>query len=82
MAQSFRILLVEDDDSLRVCLTEYLATEGWNVIATGQGNEAIGMAQNHRFDFSILDMHLPGMTGARDLPSHPRRDGARRCRRS
>ena len=29
--QSFRVLLVEDDDSLRVCLGEFLADHGWNV---------------------------------------------------
>lgn len=63
MAQSFRILLVEDDDSLRVCLSEFLASQGWDVAATGMGNEAMVLAQSRRFDFSILDFHLPGITG-------------------
>ncbi len=63
MSQSFRILLVEDDDSLRACLSEFLAGHGWDVGATGHGHEAMAMAQRQRFDFSILDFHLPGMTG-------------------
>lgn len=63
MAQSFRILLVEDDDSLRVCVSEFLAMEGWDVAATGEGGEAVTLAQHRRFDFSILDFHLPGITG-------------------
>lgn len=63
MFQSFRILLVEDDDSLRSCLTEFLAGHGWHVAATAQGEEAIGLARQHRFDFTILDFHLPGITG-------------------
>jgi DNA-binding NtrC family response regulator len=62
--QSFRVLLVEDDESLRVCLGDFLADHGWAVAATGLGNEAIRLARESRFDFSILDFHLPdGTTG-------------------
>jgi DNA-binding NtrC family response regulator len=63
MLQSFRVLLVEDDDSLRSCLGEFLASHGWNVGAAGTANEALWLAQRQRFDFTLLDFHLPGMTG-------------------
>jgi DNA-binding NtrC family response regulator len=63
MSQSFRVLLVEDDDSLRVCLDEYFASRGWSVTATAFGKEAIMLARSQRFDFSILDFHLPETTG-------------------
>jgi CheY-like chemotaxis protein len=63
MAQSFRVLLVEDDDSLRSCLTEFLGSNGWDVAATGFAAEALRLAERQRFDFSLLDFHLPGMTG-------------------
>lgn len=63
MAQSFRVLLVEDDDSLRSCLSEFLGSHGWDVAATGLAVEALRLAQRQRFDFSLLDFHLPGMTG-------------------
>jgi len=63
MHNSFRILLVEDDDALRTSLCEFLAGHGWIVAETAFGNEAIQMAMQQRFDFSILDFHLPGMTG-------------------
>lgn len=63
MFQSFRILLVEDDDSLRTCLSEFLAGYGWSVEALAHSEEAVWLAQRQRFDFSILDFHLPGMTG-------------------
>jgi DNA-binding NtrC family response regulator len=63
MAQSFRVLLVEDDDSLRTCLTEFLAGQGWEVGATGFATEALRMARQRRFDFSLLDFHLPETTG-------------------
>lgn len=63
MLQSFRVLLVEDDDSLRTCLGEFLASHGWEVGATACGTDAMAMARRQRFDFTILDFHLPGMTG-------------------
>jgi len=69
MRQSFRVLLVEDDDSLRCCLSEFLASHGWEVLATASAAEAMSMAWRQRFDFSILDFHLPGMTGL-DLFQH------------
>ncbi|GAB4154446.1 MAG: hypothetical protein Fur0037_23100 [Planctomycetota bacterium] len=63
MSQAFRVLLVEDDDALRASLDEFLACQGWSVRATASGPQAIRLAQRERFDFSILDFHLPGMTG-------------------
>jgi DNA-binding NtrC family response regulator len=63
MSQTFRVLLVEDDDSLRCCLGEFLASHGWEVAATAYGQEAMALAKRNRFDFSILDFHLPGTTG-------------------
>lgn len=63
MAQSFHILLVEDDDSLRACLGDFLQSLGWGVASTGFATEALAMAHRQRFDFSLLDFHLPELTG-------------------
>ena len=63
MSQSFRVLLVEDDDSLRCCLVEFLTSQGWDVRATAFAAEALSLARRQRFDFSLMDFHLPGMTG-------------------
>ena len=63
MARSFRVLLVEDNDPLRGCLDEFLASRGWTVRSTGYGQEAVELALSMQFDFSILDFHLRGMTG-------------------
>lgn len=67
MQQSFRVLLVEDDDSLRVCLGEFLADHGWQVAAASCGGEAIELARITRFDFSILDFHLPDGTNGLEV---------------
>lgn len=63
MLRHFSVLLVEDDDPLRRCLQELLAAEGWSVHATGTGQEAVRLARLHQMDFSLLDLHLPGMSG-------------------
>ena len=63
MARRFSVLLAEDDDPLRGCLVELLAARGWSVHAATSGLEAVDLALTHRPDFSLLDLHLPGISG-------------------
>ena len=63
MSNRFTVLLVEDDDPLRRCLRDLLAAEGWSVHATAFGLEAVELARTHPVDFSLVDFHLPGMSG-------------------
>lgn len=63
MSRHYSVLLVEDDDPLRRCLSELLAGQGYLVHATGSGPEAVRLAKLHPLDFSLLDLHLPGMSG-------------------
>ena len=63
MPRHFSVLLVEDDDPLRTCLTDLLAAQGWSVYAAGSGPEAVELARKYTLDFSLLDLHLPGMSG-------------------
>lgn len=69
MPRSFTVLLVEDDDPLRRCLTELLDAHGMRVQAVADGRSAIDLARSTRPDFSLLDFHLPGMTGLEVLRS-------------
>ncbi|MCC6672205.1 MAG: response regulator [Planctomycetes bacterium] len=63
MSRLYSILLVEDDQTLRASLVEILASRGLHVFAAGRGSEAVELARSLPLDFSILDMHLPEMTG-------------------
>ena len=63
MSRSFSVLLVEDDAPLRGSLADLLAAWGWRVFPTGFGPEAVQLARTTPLDFSIMDLHLPGMTG-------------------
>lgn len=63
MSRTYSVLLAEDDDPLRAILVELLQARGWQTYSTDQGPEAVELAKHHHVDFSILDMHLPGITG-------------------
>lgn len=63
MDKPFSVLLAEDDGALRRCLTEVLAAQGWNVHPAETGPDAVALARQVPLDFSLLDMHLPGMNG-------------------
>ena len=63
MPRPFSVLLAEDDAPLRCCLAEVLSSNGWWVHSVETGPRAVQVARSVRLDFSILDMHLPGMTG-------------------
>ena len=57
------ILLVEDEPGLVLTLGDRLRSEGYKVMATGNGIEAVDRALHNRFDLIILDLMLPGRDG-------------------
>lgn len=58
-----RILLVEDDPSLALGLTDTLDFEGFEVLHAATGEAALGHAAEGRPDCIILDLMLPDMNG-------------------
>ena len=61
--KEIRILLVEDEPSLIFTLKDTLESEGYQVIVSEDGEQAVGMAQEHKPDIMILDIMLPGKNG-------------------
>ncbi len=57
------ILVVDDEPLIRDSLGEYLQHEGFAVITCGSGEEALEKAREHRFDFALCDVDLPGING-------------------
>lgn len=57
------LLLVEDDERVADFLTRGLRAEGWNVERAGDGETALTLMGEHRFDVVILDLLLPGISG-------------------
>ena len=65
-----RILLVEDEPSLVLTMTDRLVAEGYRVESVGDGNKALEVASTDSFDLILLDVMLPGKNGfdvCRDL---------------
>ena len=58
-----RILVVDDEISLRETLTYNLEHQGYVVDAAADGEKAIDMARRFHPDLIILDIMLPGMDG-------------------
>ena len=55
-----RVLLVEDEPSLVLTLSDRLLSEGYRVETAGSGDEALAKAQEEPFDIVLLDVMLPG----------------------
>ena len=67
-----RILLVEDDPDVRAFAADVLRRHGYDVSVAGCGKEALAVfEQGHRPDLVVVDMVMPGMTGA-ELARHIR----------
>lgn len=57
------LLLVEDEPSLVLALTDRLESEGYRVTAIGDGEVALAEASGAAFDLILLDGMLPGRDG-------------------
>jgi two-component system alkaline phosphatase synthesis response regulator PhoP len=57
------ILFVEDDLSLQKSISYILEQEGFNVISSRTGEDAVELAKKERPDLVLLDLMLPGIDG-------------------
>jgi two-component system alkaline phosphatase synthesis response regulator PhoP len=62
-----RLLLVEDDPTLRQALTFNLTRERYEVTSAADGEAALEAARSDRLDLILLDVMLPGMSGVEVL---------------
>jgi len=58
-----RILLAEDDDSMRAFLQRALERAGHTVDAVGDGVDALAALISERFDLLLADIVMPGLDG-------------------
>jgi two-component system alkaline phosphatase synthesis response regulator PhoP len=58
-----RILLVEDEESIRDVVRLNLQLEGYEVVTSGNGRQALDLISGQHFDLLILDVMLPEMDG-------------------
>ncbi len=59
-----RVLIADDEESNRVCLTIVLEHEGWEVSQARDGKEALEQVLKLRPNLLLLDYQMPNLTGA------------------
>jgi DNA-binding NtrC family response regulator len=63
MADKSRVLVVDDEEALRTVLSTELKGEGYEVDTASDGDEAISIVQNKKFDLLLLDIKMPKVDG-------------------
>ncbi len=57
------ILVIDDDDQLRISFCKLLREEKYSVISAASGEAGIDIVEQNPLDLVILDMRLPGING-------------------
>jgi CheY-like chemotaxis protein len=61
--EPLRLLLVEDNPTNQKLTVRLLQRRGHQVEVAGNGQEAVGMLEDHRFDMVLMDVQMPVMDG-------------------
>ncbi|KKM10373.1 response regulator [Clostridiales bacterium PH28_bin88] len=63
MAETAKILVVDDDADIRFTLQEICRFAGWQVVVASNGNQGLEMFHAEIPDLVIVDYHMPEMDG-------------------
>lgn len=63
MTKSTKVLVVDDEPTIRETLAEMLRTEDREVVTAASGEEALALLQDEIFDLMLLDLIMPGLDG-------------------
>ena len=63
MPTQFRLLVADDEDSLRSVVVTELRENDFHVLEATDGAEAISLLKQHTFDLALLDMKMPNASG-------------------
>jgi len=64
-----RMLVVDDEESIRTALSKFLRARGFEVMAVGSGEEALtAVLGGSRFVLMLCDIRMPGMSGVDLVP--------------
>jgi two-component system, response regulator, stage 0 sporulation protein F len=65
--EPIRILLVDDEEHIRLLFKEELEEEGYTIDVASNGFDALEKLKGQRFDLVVLDIKMPGMDGIQTL---------------
>jgi DNA-binding NtrC family response regulator len=61
--EQLRILVIDDDESIRTTMAAILESEGYNVDTAENGKEAIVKSNSDLYRVALIDFRLPDMEG-------------------
>ena len=63
LRESIRVLIVDDERSLRESCASLLTNQGYSVTVSGRGEDAVRMVRQQRFDILLLDLYMSQVPG-------------------
>jgi putative two-component system response regulator len=63
-----RVLVVDDEESIRNAMGKFLKARGYDTVAVEGGALALEQLQQSRFDALLCDVRMPGMSGTEVVP--------------
>src|SRR4030042_2385848 len=63
VSDSVRILVIDDEESIRDSMSQVLRKEGYRITTTASGQEGLKLFGAEAFQVVFVDLRLPGMTG-------------------
>jgi DNA-binding response OmpR family regulator len=61
--RTLRVLVVDDDRTLREGCANILRVDGHQVVACGRGEDAIAAAERQAFDLALVDLYMTPVSG-------------------
>jgi len=65
--KKIKLLVVDDEENIRMLFKEELEEEGYQVEAASNGLEALDKLKGSSFDLVVFDIKMPGMDGIQAL---------------
>ena len=69
-----RILIVDDEETIRLALRKFLRSRGYEVEIADSGDQALQILSKESFSLMLCDVRMPGMTGVQVVPLAMARD--------
>jgi len=69
-----RILIVDDEETIRLALRKFLRSRGYEVEVAGSAEQALEALDSASFSLMLCDVRMPGMTGVEMVPQARAKD--------
>jgi response regulator RpfG family c-di-GMP phosphodiesterase len=64
----WRVLVVDDEETIRLALSKFLRTRGYNVQTAESGSVALDLLQRGKYVLMLCDVRMPGIGGVELVP--------------